>query len=416
MARCFITTTLFYLAITCVSLAQEPLSYQENMEKAGESFETQDWRALNTYLDAAQEIRPYSLYIWKNRILARQLAGDTPGAIALADTIAKRGLSMNVAGHEALDALSAEPDFAPIAARMKANLAPIGDDAVLSTHDNNELLPEAFAIGRKDSAYFGSVRTGQILRVSKTGAWAGITFAPGGVFDIEVRGGKLWAAVNNQLAYENADPESKYAAFMQFDVKNGALIHDIRIGDSDALIGDIELAKDGTLYGSDSITPRLFILKPGGKDASIFATDARFANLQGIALDEKKHRLFLADYLTGLFVVDTKTGAVTAIGNPSDAHLGGIDGLYYYKGDLIGIQNGTTPLRIIKIGLKDNQAVSLTVLAQNLTQWNEPTHGVIHGRNFQYIATSNWPSYDAEWKVREDTPPQPLRIMAVELD
>ncbi len=416
MPNHLIITLLLSFALTNTGFAQTPLTYQENMAKAGEFFETEDWAALNTHLDAAQAIRPYSLYVWKNRVLARQLTGDTEGALSLVRTIAERGLSMSMTGHPALDTLSAMPEFAPIAARMKSNLAPIGDAAVLTTHKNDGQLTEAYALDRQGNAFFGSVRNGTILCIAPNGASTGIAFAPGGVFDIEVRGQKLWAAVNNQLAFENADPENKFAAFMQFDAKTGAVLHDIRISEEDAMLGDIELAKDGTLYGSDSLTPRIFKLYPDGDKASIFATNERFVNLQGIALDEKNHRMFLADYLTGLYVVDTDTGAVTAISNPTNAHLGGMDGLYFHKGNLIGIQNGTTPQRIVKIELSDNEAISLTVLAQNLKPWNEPTHGVIHDGRFQYIATSNWPSYDAKWQLREDTPLQPLRIMAAPLN
>ncbi len=130
--------------------------------------------------------------------------------------------------------------------------------------------------------------------------------------------------------------------------------------------------------------------------------------------------MFIADYLTGLYVMDLETGTATLIRNDADAHLGGVDGLYYYNGDLIGIQNGTTPQRIVRIMLSEDgaAATALNVLARNLPEWNEPTHGVVVGDEFYYIATSNWPSYDEAngWAVREDHPPQPLRIMAVDLD
>ena len=52
--------------------------------------------------------------------------------------------------------------------------------------------------------------------------------------------------------------------------------------------------------------------------------------------------------------------------------------------------------------------LNLEVLQQNLEAWNEPTHGAVRGDKFYYIATSNWPSYDREWKVSEENSPQPL--------
>ncbi len=183
-----------------------------------------------------------------------------------------------------------------------------------------------------------------------------------------------------------------------------------------ALLGDLEA--DGAIaYASDSMTPRIFSLAAGGAPA-VLAADPRFVNLQGLALDRKKRRLYVADYLSGLFVIDLRTKAVTPIANPSDAHLGGIDGLYLYKGDLIGVQNGTAPQRIVRIDLdkKGLTARSLSVLQQALPEWNEPTHGFVDGDRFIYIATSNWPAYDDAGKLREGALLQPLRLMAVELN
>lgn len=407
----------FFLAVAFIAMsaarAEEPASYDDHMNRAREAFADEDWFALATHLDAAQTYRPYSLYIWKNRILAHQLAGDGDKALALAVKIAERGLSLDFSGHEGFDALKAHPDFSPIAARMEANLRPFGESIVFSFHDDSDLLPEAYARDGNGREYVGSVRTGKILEV----AGDVVTTASGGVFDIEIRSDQLWAAVNNQLAYKDADPENKFAAIMVFDQKSGTLEREFRANGEDALFGDIEVADNGTVYASDSITPRLFRLLPDGERIEPFAADPAFANLQGIALDEAGGRIFLADYLTGLFVVDLKSASVHAIANDIDAHLGGIDGLYLYDGDLIGVQNGTTPQRIVRIGLDADgtKTVRFEILAQNLGDWNEPTHGAVFDDVFYYIAGSNWPSYDSDWRVREGAKLQPVRIMAIPL-
>ena len=58
---------------------------------------------------------------------------------------------------------------------------------------------------------------------------------------------------------------------------------------------------------------------------------------------------------------------------------------------------------------------SLEVLQQNLAAWNEPTHGVIVGDKFRYIATSNWPAYDDKGALKDGAQLQALRIMTVRL-
>lgn len=409
-------TAIAVMLFAAPAAAQEPESYQDHMALAGQAFQAEDWEALNDHLDAAQEIRTYSLYVWRNRILARMLAGRETEALALTETAARRGLVLNLSGHPAFEALTALPEFAPIAERMEANAAPVGEANIHFENADAGLLPEALAFDKKKNAYIGSVREGKLLKTGG-GEMKLVTRAPGGVFDIEVRGKTLWAAVNNQLAYEKADPDAPFAAVMAFDAKTGAVKRDIRVSQETALLGDLEVANDGTIFASDSLTPRLFRMEPKGETLEIFAENARFANLQGIALDEKNDRIFVADYLTGLFVIDTETGAVTALENTADAHLGGIDGLYLYDGGLIGIQNGTTPQRIVYIGLDDeaSEVATFITMQQALEEWNEPTHGAVVGDEFRYIATSNWPSYDQDWNVREDAELQPLRIMLLPL-
>lgn len=412
---------IFAAAMMAAALVSQavaaPPAYRESMETAGRAYEAQDWAALNDALDAAQAAHPFSLYVYRNRILARLLAGRKDEALDLAAKAAERGLVLDLSSHPAFGDLAALPGFAAVSARMQANAEPFGVSAGVIEFPESGLLPEAIAFGRNGTLYVGGVRTGAIMKAArKAETLSPVATAPGGVFDLEIRGRKLWAAVNNQIAYEAAGASAPFAAIMIFDAKTGEKLRDVRIGEGDALLGDLEVAQDGTAYASDSLTPRIYRLGPGGAP-EILAEDARFVNLQGIALDEKNRRLFAADYLAGLFTIGLETGAVAQIENRANAHLGGIDGLYYHDGALIGIQNGTSPQRIVRIELDGGgAAVSVEVLLQNLDGWNEPTHGAILGKAFHYIATSNWPSYGGDGALREGALLQPLRIMMLPLN
>lgn len=330
------SVALVLTALARPALTQEVRTYQEVMDAAIEAFRANDWPTLSAHPDAAQLLHPYSLFVTRNRILARAMEGRTEDALELA-----------------------ELDF----------------------------LPEAYAPAEQ-VAYVGSVRNGTILAVDAAGEARVAARAPGGVFDLEVRGPRLWAVVNSQLAYEHADPESPWAAVQVFDVETGASLREVRVTHADALLGDLEVASDGVAYASDSRTPRIFRLAAEGTQLEIFATDPRFANLQGIALDEAHGRIFVADYMAGLFVVDLATGAVRSLEAPPHMHVGGIDGLVRFEADLIGIQNGTTPHRIVRIALDApaERIVALEVLQQNLASWNEPPHGAVVGSHFHYIA------------------------------
>ena len=412
-----------FLSVTVLApaRAEQGLSgYRAEMERAAAAFQAEDWPAVDAALEEAQKAAPGSLYVYRNRILSRMLTDRPDEALALASAAAERGLTLRLTGHPAFDELTTLPGFAPIAAKMEANAAPLGAPSTVVEFKENGLLPEAIAYDRKKSLYIGSVRSGAILKAKKKdAALTPISHASGGVFDIELRDGMIWAAVNNQLAYEKAGEEDAFASVMAFNAKTGAPQREIRVTQEKAMLGDLEVAKDGTVYASDSITPRIFRMAPDGQTLDIFSEDPRFANPQGIALHDKSGKLYLADYLAGLFVIDVDTGETTQLENKANAHLGGIDGLYLYKGGLIGIQNGSTPQRIVYIGLDDDKTAvtSFITLHSNLEDWNEPTHGAVIGDEFRYIATSNWPSYDdEEWTVKNAPALQPLRIMTLPLE
>lgn len=405
----------FASAVDAAENSSPSRPYADVMAEAQAAFAAEDYALASSRLDEAQTQRPYSLFLTRNRMLARFLAGDTAGAHALASAVAARGLALDLPATEAFERLRADPAFTDILARFDSNKASIGVAQIVAEHAETGLIPEAVA-KRGDGVLIGSVRTGAIMELSD-GALTEVLRLEGGVFDVEVvDGGPIaYAVVNNQLAFEAAGARPAEAAFVKVNLDTGDVSWKSIAGYGDALLGDVEIAEP-TLFASDSLSPRIFAHAPG-RAPQVLSADDRFVNVQGLAFDRKKGRLFVADYLTGLFVIDVGNGAVTPLANPSDAHLGGIDGLYFYKGDLIGVQNGTSPQRIVRIDLdrQGTTARNLSVLQQALPEWNEPTHGFIDGDRFIYIATSNWPAYGDDGAVRDGAVLQPLRLMAVDL-
>lgn len=409
-----------YLAIALVgsfaARAAEPQTYASIMAEAETAFAAEDWATVADRIDAAQEIRPYSLYLTRNRILARAMLGDFDAADAIARQIADRGLSVALRGHPGFERLTARPEFASISARMTENLSPRGSARVVRTHGDDGLLPEAYARDAKKGVdYVGSVRTGKILRLDAAGA-EGFAIAPGGVYAIEIDGGDVWAAANSGAPYESAVEGEARSTVLRYAAKDGKQLAAFPAPEGAATIGALEMTPAG-LVASDSATPRLLILRKGETSLDTLSADPRFVNLQGVAYDASRKRLYVADYLAGLFAVDPETGAATPVSNAANAHLGGIDGLGLYKGDLIGIQNGTQPQRIVRLRLsKSGDSVeALDILQQALPEWNEPTNGAIVGDALLYVATSNWPAYADDGSVRENVQRLPLTLMSVDL-
>ena len=76
----------------------------------------------------------------------------------------------------------------------------------------------------------------------------------------------------------------------------------------------------------------------------------------------------------------------------------GIDGLYRHGNDLVAVQNGIRPHRVVAFSLSaDGGSVTASrILASGLAEFDEPTLGVVHGGDFYFVANSHWNRFDRE--------------------
>jgi hypothetical protein len=121
---------------------------------------------------------------------------------------------------------------------------------------------------------------------------------------------------------------------------------------------------------------------------------------QPVAAPDGK-RVFVADYIRGIAIVDRSTGKVSWLANDAHAALNGTDGLTLVGHSLIAVQNGVSPERVIRLDLDAamTKIVRWSTLAANLPQLNEPSHGVQVGDKFYFIATSGWDRFDADGTI-----------------
>lgn len=81
--------------------------------------------------------------------------------------------------------------------------------------------------------------------------------------------------------------------------------------------------------------------------------------MRGLALSDDGDTLYFADYALGLFGADLKSATGFAVNHdPARLVLGGIEGLFYYQGNLIAIENGMSPKRVVRLALsKDGRSI-----------------------------------------------------------
>jgi hypothetical protein len=149
-----------------------------------------------------------------------------------------------------------------------------------------------------------------------------------------------------------------------------------------------------------------------------FLENTEFVSPQGLAFSSDEQHLFIADYSTGLFDIDVNTRKVFHFSPVERATLLGIDGLYFYNGVLIGVQNGVTPQRIVRITLSGDvkRVERFDVLEANNPLFLEPTLGVVVKDDFFFIANSQWPLVDESGKLAPDDKLQDPLVLKIKLN
>ncbi|NJO12605.1 MAG: hypothetical protein HC872_03125, partial [Gammaproteobacteria bacterium] len=116
--------------------------------------------------------------------------------------------------------------------------------------------------------------------------------------------------------------------------------------------------------------------------------------------------------------VDLASGAAERLPQPDDIATGAVDGLYFYAGDLIGVQNFICPGRVVRISLSDtaDRIEGLQVLQTHHATLDEPTTGAIVGEHLHVIANSSVALVQPDGSLRDQAPIKPAAIVAVPLE
>jgi hypothetical protein len=212
---------------------------------------------------------------------------------------------------------------------------------------------------------------------------------------------KLVWATEVALDGFSAAPKSDWgrSAVLCFGLETGKLRERIE-GPAHSALGDMVLAAGGDPIISDGAEGGIYRVK--GDQLERIAGD-EFISPQTPTMADGTHVL-IPDYLRGIGLLDLASKRVSWLNQDgSSKHaLSGIDGLYLDHGSLFATQNGTSPERVIRFQLNStNDGIASEQIIERATKTlGDPTHGVIVGDSFYYIANSGWSELDDHGEVK----------------
>ena len=314
-------------------------------------------------------------------------------------------VAMGQAGDEVLkspsfDPLRGLPQYQRAYADMAANTAPQSSASEVFALQPTAQVPEDIDFDAAGKHFFiSTVLGGQILQVELSGRIKVFATAPehwplmGLKVDSKRR--VLWAT---EVALDGfAFTAKEYwgrSAILQFDLRSGKLLHRIE-GPPKAALGDMALDRDGNALVSDGEHGGVY--RVDRNSLALVRIDAgQFISPQTpAALPDGKH-ILVPDYVRGIGVLDLDTKQVAWIPSEGKHALNGIDGLYTAGNLLIATQNGASPERVVRFTLNDSgtRVLAEEVLERATPTLGDPTHGVVVGDYFYYIADSGWDALD----------------------
>ncbi len=385
-----------------------------------------DWVTATEQL---HELRPHNQDFMRHLVLGYARQGRLSHAFNMMLSMQQQGLAEDWDSFEELAALRQHRLYGHLADLMRQAGEPFGNYEHLVDLPADLAMPEALALdAERQRLFVGSLHDGRIMVRAGDGDWE--VFADPerteglmGVFDLTVDAarGHLWVATANVTHFSGFDPQAADStALLKLDLESGELLsrHAIRRSEQPHLLGSVIVAGDGTVYAADTRSPLLFRLVPGGEQLELFFGSPNFSSLRGLALSPDDRLLYVADYEQGIFIIST-TGAQQAwqLAVPPTLNVTGIDGLYWWDGHLVIIQNGISPQRVMRLQLGAD-GLGVTAVAPVLAAlevFDTPTFGVMDDNWLHLFSGSHWQHVDGRGRPLDEALP-PVSILTTSVD
>ena len=283
------------------------------------------------------------------------------------------------------------------------------------TIDIRDLLPEGIAWDRRRKRFFfGSTWRHNIVECTAMGDCRPLVKdGQDGLY--EVLGVKLDPRDRTVWAVSNAAGES---GLFHFETPSGELIRKYTLSRQTErhLFNDLAISSQGDVFVTDSQAGTVYRVSGTAGRLEIFDPKLKVEAANGIALSDDDKTLYVAGFPDGITVVDVASKSFHAIGHPADLCLGDVDGLSYFNGSLIAIQNGVMTPRVVRYRLTpDSKNIAgFDVLERRNPVFDGITTGTIADGAFYFMANTQLDKV-AGGRIKPDARLNPVQILRIDL-
>jgi len=398
---------------------QENEQRQKEDEVRGAPAEPDDASEVRAQISSVEKLLP--AYVDRGAVLyflaaARMHLGETREAMELLKQAMALDEGFDPSGGSEFAGLRNEHAFAEITDRAKARFQTAAQARHALVTEDKDLIPEGLAWdARRELFYLGSLHRRKIVQIDPESHVSDFLqpqeapFLPVLGIRPDPNDGTIWAntweekpgASRSQLLHIGAD---------------GRVLERFAPGDSAQHgFNDLVVRKAKDVFITDSLANQVYRLDPAAKAFAPLYLHRRLYYPNGIALADDDRTLFIADAL-GVLKYDIAARSSLDLAPGPHNTLAGVDGLYWYRGSLIAIQNGIGTPRVAahKLTADGTRVAKLTILEYRTKLSVLPTTGAIRGSDFYFIANSQIDNLNGD-KILDVTRLEPVRIAVVHL-
>jgi hypothetical protein len=246
----------------------------------------------------------------------------------------------------------------------------------------------------------GTAKEGKVLAVSMEGEAEVLLQADdrNGLWSIggihaDSEKNRLWISTTATPDFAAFKPADQYrAALVEFNLETLELIgtYFLPVDSLPHELGGIAVTDEGHVYVVDRATPIVYLKAPEEDRIAGFVSSKELVSLRDVTVTPDNSRIFVSDSAKGIFVVDPVAQQAYMLSGPADTNFGGIEGIEYALGELLIVQGGLQPQRLMRLKLDGaaSAAEALIPMAVAIKEYDHPGLATLQGGNLYYLANT----------------------------
>jgi sugar lactone lactonase YvrE len=384
--------------------------------------ESGDFERLAWTLQRLTALQPNNGDIKRALATTYALQGEKAKSYDVLLAMQKQGFGYDLSKDRNFDKVADTKVWTYLVDGLNTNLKPFGEGKVAFTLPNGDHLFESLAFDPKRKQFLvGSVREGTIQRADQNGTLHDFIKpdASNGLWSVyamavDPDGDALYVASTSSVFFKAFDKaDFGKAGVFKFNLSTGKLAEKYLLtpDNEPRTLSSIAVGKGGQVFAADGL--RGIIYRLDGGQLKPVLENPKLTSIRGLALSADGKTLYFADYVAGILGIDLAAGKGFDLDyDGAGLVLGGIDGLYWYEGTLVAIENGMSPRRIMRLHLSDDGRKVKHAIPVDVANpaFGLPTYGTIDGDGLYFVANSQKNNYGTYGTPKGDAKMEAVRI------